>query len=100
MRVCWGQTVIVVSALCAALASSATLLAQTMGRATPASVGLSADRLALVTQDLQTFYEQRIFRPLGMTDTVFYVDPTRGQRLARVRLESWGHGRGHGCEHL
>lgn len=53
MRVCWGQTVIVVSALCAALASSTTLLAQTMERATPASVGLSADRLALVTQDLQ-----------------------------------------------
>jgi CubicO group peptidase (beta-lactamase class C family) len=31
---------------------------------------------------LQDFYQQRIFGPLGMTDTVFYVDPGRAGRLA------------------
>jgi CubicO group peptidase (beta-lactamase class C family) len=31
---------------------------------------------------LQDFYQQRIFGPLGMTDTVFYVDPGRANRLA------------------
>jgi CubicO group peptidase (beta-lactamase class C family) len=31
---------------------------------------------------LQDFYQQRIFGPLGMTDTVFYVDPGRAKRLA------------------
>jgi CubicO group peptidase (beta-lactamase class C family) len=31
---------------------------------------------------LQDFYRQRIFGPLGMSDTVFYVDPGRAIRLA------------------
>jgi CubicO group peptidase (beta-lactamase class C family) len=31
---------------------------------------------------LQDFYQQRIFGPLGMTDTIFYVDPARAARLA------------------
>jgi CubicO group peptidase (beta-lactamase class C family) len=31
---------------------------------------------------LQDFYQRRIFGPLGMTDTVFYVDPGRAGRLA------------------
>ena len=31
---------------------------------------------------LQDFYQQRIFGPLGMNDTVFYVDPGRAGRLA------------------
>jgi CubicO group peptidase (beta-lactamase class C family) len=31
---------------------------------------------------LQDFYQRRIFGPLGMNDTVFYVDPGRAGRLA------------------
>jgi CubicO group peptidase (beta-lactamase class C family) len=31
---------------------------------------------------LQDFYQKRIFGPLGMNDTVFYVDPGRAGRLA------------------
>jgi CubicO group peptidase (beta-lactamase class C family) len=31
---------------------------------------------------LQDFYQQRIFGPLGMTDTIFYVDLARAARLA------------------
>jgi len=31
---------------------------------------------------LQDFYQQRIFGPLGMKDTVFFVDPERASRLA------------------
>ncbi|MEX0740371.1 MAG: serine hydrolase domain-containing protein [Pseudohongiella sp.] len=34
--------------------------------------------------DILTFYQQRIFAPLGMTDTVFYVDAARQNRLATV----------------
>lgn len=35
-------------------------------------------------QDILSFYQQRIFSPLGMTDTVFYVDDDRASRLATV----------------
>ncbi|MEX2335091.1 MAG: serine hydrolase domain-containing protein [Pseudohongiella sp.] len=34
--------------------------------------------------DILTFYQQRIFAPLGMTDTVFYVDAARQNRLTTV----------------
>ena len=33
---------------------------------------------------LDDFFHERIFEPLGMTDTVFWVDPDRADRLARV----------------
>ena len=33
---------------------------------------------------LDTFFEQRIFRPLGMTDTVFWVDDSRLERFGPV----------------
>jgi CubicO group peptidase (beta-lactamase class C family) len=35
-------------------------------------------------QPLDEFLAERVFRPLGMTDTVFWVDPTREARLATV----------------
>ena len=35
-------------------------------------------------QPLEAFMRERIFEPLGMTDTVFYVDPDRADRLATV----------------
>lgn len=51
--------------------------------------GLHAEVLGRVIevvsgQDIQTFFRQRIFGPLGMSDTVFYVDPSRAGRLATV----------------
>ena len=33
---------------------------------------------------LEEFFEERIFEPLGMTDTVFWADSTRASRLATV----------------
>ena len=33
---------------------------------------------------LDAFLEERVFEPLGMTDTVFVVDPERAKRLATV----------------
>lgn len=35
-------------------------------------------------QTLDTFFAQRVFAPLQMQDTVFYVDPERQKRLATV----------------
>jgi CubicO group peptidase (beta-lactamase class C family) len=35
-------------------------------------------------QSLDAFFAERIFRPLGMTDTSFYVDETRADRLAAL----------------
>lgn len=35
-------------------------------------------------QPLDEFMAERVFQPLGMTDTVFWVDPTRSARLAPV----------------
>ena len=32
----------------------------------------------------EDFLDERVFRPLGMTDTVFWVDPERADRLATV----------------
>ena len=51
--------------------------------------GLHAEVLGRVIevvtgQDIQNFFEQRIFAPLGMDGTVFYVDPSRADRLATV----------------
>ena len=51
--------------------------------------GLHAEVLGRVIevvsgQDIGTFFQQRIFAPLGMSDTVFYVDPARTERLATV----------------
>lgn len=51
--------------------------------------GLHAEVLGRVIevvsgQDIQTFFQQRIFGPLGMSDTVFYVDAERAERLATV----------------
>lgn len=51
--------------------------------------GLHAEVLGRVIevvsgQDIETFFQQRIFAPLGMNDTVFYVDPVRARRLATV----------------
>jgi CubicO group peptidase (beta-lactamase class C family) len=51
--------------------------------------GESADVLGRIIEvvtgmKLEDFYQQRIFGPLGMTDAVYYVDPTRAGRLATV----------------
>lgn len=51
--------------------------------------GLHAEVLGRVIetvsgQTLPEFFEQRIFQPLGMTDTVFHVDESRRDRLATV----------------
>ena len=43
---------------------------------------------------LDRFFRERIFEPLGMTDTVFWVDPARADRLAPVyRPDRDGDGR-------
>jgi CubicO group peptidase (beta-lactamase class C family) len=51
--------------------------------------GMSAEILGRVIEEVsgmpvEQFLEERIFRPLGMTETVFYVDPARAARLATV----------------
>lgn len=51
--------------------------------------GMHAEILGRVIEvvtglDIDVFYQQWIFEPLGMTDTVFYVDPVRAGRLATV----------------
>lgn len=51
--------------------------------------GLHAEVLGRVIetvsgQSLPEFFQQRIFGPLGMTDTVFHVDESRRDRLATV----------------
>lgn len=50
--------------------------------------GLSIDILGLIVeeitgQSLGAFLDQRLFRPLGMTDTTFLVPPEKAPRLAR-----------------
>jgi CubicO group peptidase (beta-lactamase class C family) len=35
-------------------------------------------------QGLDAFFEQRLFAPLGMTDTGFWVDASKGDRVARI----------------
>jgi CubicO group peptidase (beta-lactamase class C family) len=35
-------------------------------------------------QGLDAFFEQRLFGPLGMTDTGFWVDASKGERVARI----------------
>ncbi|MDP2283254.1 MAG: serine hydrolase domain-containing protein [Pseudohongiella sp.] len=52
-------------------------------------------------QDILSFYQQEIFEPLGMTDTVFYVDESRRDRLATVyRPDAEGKLRPHEMEHI
>jgi CubicO group peptidase (beta-lactamase class C family) len=35
-------------------------------------------------QGLDEFFEQRLFAPLGMTDTGFWVDASKGERVSRI----------------
>lgn len=50
---------------------------------------------------LEEFFEERIFKPLGMTDTVFWADATRATRLATVyRPSPDGELRPHAIEDL
>ncbi len=50
---------------------------------------------------LDVFMQERIFEPLGMTDTVFWVDPSRADRLASVyRLSPDGDLRPHAIEQV
>lgn len=52
-------------------------------------------------QDILSFFQQAIFEPLGMTDTVFYVDESRRERLATVyRPDAEGQLRPHEMEHI
>lgn len=52
-------------------------------------------------QDILSFFQQEIFEPLGMTDTVFYVDESRRDRLATVyRPDADGDLRPHEMEHI
>jgi CubicO group peptidase (beta-lactamase class C family) len=59
--------------------------------------GMSAEVLGRVIEvasgmELEEFFRSRIYEPLGMTDTGFYVDPSRVGRLAPVyRRGSEGH---------
>jgi CubicO group peptidase (beta-lactamase class C family) len=51
--------------------------------------GMSAEILGRVIEEasgmrLEDFFRQRIFEPLGMEDTVFFVDEDRSERLAPV----------------
>jgi CubicO group peptidase (beta-lactamase class C family) len=51
--------------------------------------GMSAEVLGRVIEEvsgmpLEEFYRERIFEPLGMTDTGFFVEPERRDRLATV----------------
>ncbi|MBU2098744.1 MAG: beta-lactamase family protein [Gammaproteobacteria bacterium] len=50
-------------------------------------------------QDILSFYQQEIFAPLGMTDTMFYVDGNNRDRLATVyRPDAEGQLRPHEME--
>lgn len=52
-------------------------------------------------QDIESFYQEWILGPLGMTDTVFLVDPDRQGRLAPVyRPDSDGRLQRHEMEHI
>lgn len=52
-------------------------------------------------QDIESFYQQWIFGPLNMTDTVFYVDADRQHRLAPVyRPDANGRLQLHQMEHI
>jgi CubicO group peptidase (beta-lactamase class C family) len=35
-------------------------------------------------QGLDEFFEERLFAPLGMTDTGFWIDPAKGDRMVRI----------------
>ena len=49
-------------------------------------------------EPLDAFMQERIFEPLGMTDTVFWVDPERADRLATVYRPTDGELRPHAIE--
>jgi len=52
-------------------------------------------------EEVLSFYQRELFEPLGMTDTVFYVDPGRANRLATVyRPDDSGRLRPHEMEHI
>ena len=66
--------------------------------------GLSADILGAVIEEvsgmkLGEFMKERIFQPLGMEDTGFYVDASKQSRLSKVyrSVEDWTNG---GKRHL
>jgi CubicO group peptidase (beta-lactamase class C family) len=55
----------------------------------------------VTNMDIEAFYQQWIFEPLGMTDTVFFVDETRSSRLATVyRPDANGQLRAHEMEQI
>lgn len=68
--------------------------------------GLHAEILGRVIevvsgQSLDEFFQQRIFAPLGMTDTLFLVDESRRDRLATVyRRDASGQLQAHPMEHI
>jgi len=68
--------------------------------------GLHAEILGRVIevvsgQTVEDFFQQRIFQPLGMTDTVFHVDDSGRGRLATVyRPDASGQLQAHQMEHI
>jgi len=68
--------------------------------------GMHAEILGRVIEvvtglDIEAFYQQWIFEPLGMSDTVFHVDAARANRLATVyRPDANGQLRPHEMEHI
>jgi CubicO group peptidase (beta-lactamase class C family) len=60
--------------------------------------GVSSDVLGRVVevasgQPLDQYFDEHIFRPLGMTDTAFHVDDARADRLAELYLPDGATGR-------
>lgn len=69
--------------------------------------GLSADILGAVIEEvsgmkLSDFMKERIFKPLGMNDTAFYVPDSKQHRLAKVyrSVEDWPDSENPGKRHL
>ena len=69
--------------------------------------GLSADILGAVIEEvsgmkLSEFMKERIFKPLGMKDTDFYVPDSKQNRLAKVyrSVEDWNNPENPGVRHL
>jgi CubicO group peptidase (beta-lactamase class C family) len=52
-------------------------------------------------QGLDEFFEQRLFAPLGMSDTGFWVDPAKGPRVSRIhKYDDDGHVRAAGPSNI
>jgi CubicO group peptidase (beta-lactamase class C family) len=52
-------------------------------------------------QGLDKFFEERLFAPLGMTDTGFWVDPAKGERVSRIhKYDDDGHIRAAGPSNI